>query len=492
VSVADLYLVDARSLPLRAPARFAGLTLSNVWATAVVALSVGVTFMFRMSSIDLVYHLRAGEAILSTHGAPSVDAFTFSMAGRPWLDQQWGAQILLALVYRAGGWVGMALFHAALVGATFWFLWLACRARGASARLSAALTMSGFVVCFYNAGMRPQTMAYPLFTGALWILADRRAHPRRLWVLPAVMVVWANVHGSFPLGLVLIALSWAEDRRDHAATKNTTLAVGVIGLFATLVGPYGLGVWRYAIGISTNERILGHVEEWAATTIRSADGALFFLSALAVVVLLARRGVKTDALTLVWLGSFFLLGLSAARGEVWWGFVFPVTMAGLIVEEPRSPEDERGSLMMNLLVVTTLIAFVAVLSPWVRDRIDPSSGETALLSYAPQRMVDAVQRVAPADARLFVTLPYASWFEYASPTNPMFVDPRIELFPDDVWDDYFAVAEGHEGWQGIVDRWGVDVIVMAPGDATIVALLQNDPGWRLAYRDTSGSVFVRA
>src|SRR5206468_2077650 len=163
------------------------------------------------------------EAILATHGAPSIDAFTFSMAGRTWLDQQWGAQVLLALVFRAGGWAAMGFFHAALVGATFWFLWLACRARGASARLSATLT---------------------------------------------------------------------------------------------LVGPYGVGVWRYAIGISTNERILGHIEEWSATTIRSADGALFFVSALAIVVLLARRGTKTDWLTLAWLGSFFLIGLSAARGEV--------------------------------------------------------------------------------------------------------------------------------------------------------------------------------
>jgi hypothetical protein len=477
-------------MPIRA--RFAGLTLGNVWATAVVALSVGLTFMFRMSSIDLVYHLRAGEAILSTHGAPSVDAFTYTVAGRAWLDQQWGAQVLLALVYRAGGWVGMATFHAALVGATFWFLWLACRARGASARLSAALTLSGFVVCFYNAGMRPQTMAYPLFTGALWILADRRAHPRRIWILPVVMLVWANVHGSFPLGLVLIGLAWVEDQRDHETRKNSTLVVGVLGLLATVIGPYGLGVWRYAIGISTNERILEHIEEWGATTVRSIDGALFFITALGVVVFLARRGKKTDVLTLVWLASFLLLGLSAARGEVWWGFVFPVIMAGLIVEKPRSAADERGSVPMNLLIVCALVVFVAVLSPWSRDRIDPSSGATTLMAYAPQYLVEAVQREAPAGARLFVTLPYASWFEYASPTNPVFADSRIELFPDDVWDDYFAVAEGDEGWQDIVDRWAVDVIVMAPGDVTIVGLLEKDPGWRLAHRDTSGTVFVRS
>lgn len=473
-------------------ARFGRLTLSNVWATAVVTLSVGVALMSRMSSVDLAYHLRAGEAILSTRGVPSVDTFTFSVAGRVWLDQQWGAQLVLTLVSRAGGWVGLAMFHAALVGATFWFLWLACRARGASARLSAALTLSGFVVCFLNAGMRPQTMAYPLFTATLWILAGRQAHPRRLWLLPILIAVWANVHGSFPLGLFLIVLAWVEDRRDHAATKNSTLPVAVVGLLATVVGPYGIGVWRYTIDVSTNERILGYIQEWGPTTIRSIDGALFFLSALASVAFLARRGTKTDVLSLVWLGSFFLLGLSLARGEVWWGFVFPVTMAGLIVESRSSTAaEQRGSLVMNLLVVSALIAFVAVGLPQFRDRADPSSGSTSLLSSAPQRLVEAVQRESPPHARLFVTLAFASWFEYASPANPVFVDSRIELFPKDVWADYVAVIGARVGWQGILDRWRVDAIVLQAGDSTIAAMIEQDPAWRLVYRDGSGTVFVR-
>ena len=328
-------------------ARLGGLTLSNVWATAVVTLSVGVTFMFRMSSIDLAYHIRAGETILATHGAPSIDAFTFSMAGRPWLDQQWGAQVLLALVYRRGGWAAMGFFHAALVGATFWFLWLACRARGASARLSAALTLGGFVVCFYNAGMRPQTMAYPLFTGMLWILADRRAHPRRLWVLPVVMVVWANVHGSFPLGLVLIGLSLGS-RIGVTARRRSTRRLSV-GVHRT--GRHG---WRARTGSACGatrsasrrtRRILGHIEEWAATTIRSPDGArLLRLGARIVVVPGASGARRPEWLTLALARNrSSLLGLSAARGEVWWGFVFPVIVAGLIVEKPVAPEDERGN-----------------------------------------------------------------------------------------------------------------------------------------------------
>ncbi len=114
------------------------------------------------------------------------------------------------------------------------------------------------------------------------------------------------------------------------------------------------------------------------------------------------------------------------------------------------------------------------------------------MAYAPQRLVEAVQLDAPVHARLFVSLPYASWFEYASPANPVFADARIELFPDAVWDDYFAVTDADERWQNIVDRWRVDAIVLTPKDATIAAKLTDDPGWRLAYHDGTGSVFVRS
>ena len=458
---------------------------------------MGVTFLFRMSTIDLTYHLRIGEAILATHAVPSVDTFTFSVAGHAWVDQQWGAQVVLALVARMGGWAAIGAFHGALVGVTFWFLWLACRARGASARLGAALTLGGFVVCFLNVGMRPQTMAYPLFTATLWILADRRARPRRLWILPGVMVVWANVHGSFPLGLVLIAVAWAEDRRDGANTERSTLRVAAIGFLATFVGPYGAGVWRYAFDISTNSRIVGHIQEWAPTTIRSIDGVFFFGSALFVVAFLARRGAKTDVLSLAWLAAFFLLGVSTARGQVWWGFVFPVAIAGVIDGDRHASsaveerDEEAGSRMMNLVIVTALIAFAAVGSPWLHDRPDPSGGSSSLLSNAPGNLAEAVRGEVPSDARVFVTAAYTSWFEYASPEYRIFVDSRIELFPEHVWTDYVAVIDAHDGWQEILDRRRVDAIVLRPEDGRIVALLADDPEWRMAYRDGTGSVFVR-
>ncbi len=467
--------------------------MDDVWASAVVLLSLAIGSMFQLRSVDLAYHVRAGTAMLSSGHLPGVDSFTFTAAGRAWLDQQWLAQVIIALGYRAGGWPAVAILHAALVGTTFWFLWLACRARGASARTSSVLTFCGLAVNFLYTGMRPQTMAYPLFTATLWILAGRRTHPRRLLLLPPLVAVWANLHGSFVLAPALIGLTWLEDRRDRLETATSTLVVGIVSLLATLVSPYGIGAWRYAIGITTNARILGMVQEWQATSVRTVDGAVFFLSVLVVVGYVVRREGRPDTLCLIWLGAFFLLSLPAARGLVWWGFVFPVVIAGLAKREAGSATrtERRGSPSLNAMIVLAMVAFVAVELPWAHDRIDPSSGSSSLLGFAPQDLVDATARSIPSGARVFVSQPFASWFEFALPSNPVFVDSRIELFPSRVWNDYLDVMQAREGWQSILDRWHVDAVVLREVDNVLESHIAQDPAWHLVTRSDDGSVFVR-
>ena len=76
---------------------------------------------------------------------------------------------------------------------------------------------------------------------------------------------------------------------------------------------------------------------------------------------------------------------------------------------------------------------------------------------------------------------------------PVFVDSRIELFPSSIWDDYLAIGGAREGWQATLDRWDVDAVVINPDqDGELLAHIADDPGWRLAFHDDSGSVFVRA
>jgi hypothetical protein len=83
------------------------MTLPRLWAFLAIALPTLAALIAAMSTVDLTYQLRAGAQILSGQGIPSVDTWTFTAAGQPWFDQQWGAQVILAAVYQSAGWTGL-------------------------------------------------------------------------------------------------------------------------------------------------------------------------------------------------------------------------------------------------------------------------------------------------------------------------------------------------------------------------------------------------
>lgn len=464
--------------------------MAHVWIVIVVATPMISAFMSQVSAVDLAYQIRAGDIMLRTSSLLRTDVFTFTVPGRQWLNQQWGAQLVLAVTHQLGGWNGIALLYAGLTSIAFTFVFLACRRRGASTRAAALLSVAGFWVARQNLAMRPQLIGVVLFSLTLWILAGRRTGPRGLWALPALMLIWVNVHGSFVLAPLLLGLAWLEDRKDSPETARTVLAVGALSLFATLANPFGPGVWAYAAGIGTNPTIARTVTEWAPPTIREYSGVVFFASALIVTGYLVRRKEPVAWSQLLWLASFFVLALPALRGVVWWGLVFPFVLAGLVARKPEA-DAERGSPLMNALLAASIVAAAIVVMPFWRG--SSPTGGPAFLSQAPVNLVRATQNGVPPGSRLFVSQTYASWFELTLPTMPVFTDSRIELFPTSLWNAYLDIGSAREGWQAQLDRWDVDAVVINPDqDGALTTHIEDDPAWRLAFEDENGSLFVRS
>jgi hypothetical protein len=471
------------------------LTIDRIWTLIAVSIPVIGGLALSMSTVDLTYHVRLGEQLL--HGSfPRTDLFTFSAAGAAWTDQQWLAQMILALVHRAGGWNTVLLLKAGMIGVTFGLVFAACRASGASARAAAGLTVASYLMSSENLGMRPQLFAVPLFAATLWISCTRRQHPRRQWAIPVIVAIWANVHGSFVLGPLLVGLDWLEDRHDRSPGSRQTLAVGLASLAATLLTPFGWRVWTYTVEIGANHTITRLVSEWEATTIRSLAGAGLFASVAFVVWILARRSPAVPWPTLLRLLVFLVIALPAIRGVIWWALAAPVIVAGLlrprrVPADPLTEADLRGSPLVNRVMAVVLLAALVVVLPWWRT--GPESEGPPILDQAPEGLAAAAARVSASGDHLWVDQVWGSWFEYRLPDRPVFVDSRIELFPERVWTDYLDVANGREGWQDVMDRWDVDVMVLSPGQSgALVDRIVDDPGWRQVYRDDEGSVYVRS
>jgi hypothetical protein len=462
--------------------------LDLAWASLSFLIPSIVSLLSKMSAIDLAYHLRAGEEIL--HGSiPRVDTYTFTVAGVPWLDQQWLAQAVLAFVHRFGGWPTLLATQSLLVGITFWLVYLAARAAGAKPRTGSLLTIAGFVVSSPALVLRPQLLAMPLVALLLLAAAGRDAHPGRLWLAPVLAALCANIHGSFVLFPLIAGLAWLDDRRRRRPEAGRTLLITGVTALATVLTPFGPRVWMYVYDVSTNPVIRTTITEWAPLTLATVPGWLTILSAFGVIAYLTRRREPTPWTALVTLAVFFLLALSAQRGIVWWGMVTPVVIGGLLATRPSEVQVETptaGPRLPAYAIVGTLISALIALAPWWRG-----STYDRFLTGAPPGLTQAVAANLTPGTRTLVNQPWGSWFEFAVPDVPVFVDSRIEIIPDDVWHDYGQVGFSGAEWEDVLDRWHVQAIV-ASTDWDLLPTLRADPGWRELYADDDGALFVRA
>ena len=475
------------------------MTLARLWAFLAVGLPVLASLIGNLSAVDLAYHLRAGEMTLDTGRIPMTDTFTFTAAGASWMNQQWGAQVILAAVFRVAGWTGLVVLRAGLIGLTFGLLFEACRRRGIDLRRAAWLTLGAFIVSAVALALRPQLFGMALLALTLLVVADRQAHPGRLWTVPLIVLVWANVHGSFFLGPVVLGLAWLEDLHDRVPNPHRTLAIALVSAAAALVNPLGPGVWAYAAGLTTNPFVTSRITEWQPTTLRTIPGILFFGSAALVTVLLARRRLATTWPTILWIGVFFAIGAYAIRGVAWWPLGAAVAVAGVLATSPAAgpgPDDartaaapvrrERSSPVNLVIVGLIVVACVALLPTWrpVDARLGAPAG---LVGDAPPGITASLRELTKPGDRILNPQPWGSWFEFALPHTLVAIDSRIEVFPADVWTDYELIRSGEAGWQETLARLDPTWIVATDDEDAFVPRLEA-AGWHDAFHDDDGTI----
>jgi hypothetical protein len=302
------------------------------------------------------------------------------------------------------------------------------------------------------------------------------------------VALWANVHGTFVIGPLVLGLTWVGDVADRSPTARQALLITVLSVLAACVTPFGPAVLSYAAGLSSNASVTTLVSEWQPTSIRTAAGLLFFASALAIVALLARRGRATDWPTLLWLGAFFAIGAYAERGIAWWSLAATVAVTRLV--EPIHARDRSEPALIRRInvgaAVAIVLAGVALLPVW--RPIDAGTRAPAgMLTDAPPGVTSALRDVVRPGDRILNAQRWGSWLEYSFPGSLVAVDSRVEIIPAKVWRDYESVLAGRDGWHDIVESWGVTTVATP---ATEVRLRDElvAAGWQLVYSGPDGHV----
>src|SRR5262245_25907890 len=210
-----------------------------IFAVAIFALHRGF-----LSDPDTYWHITTGKWILTERAVPRHDIFSYTAVGRPWVNIEWLAQIILFSIYDWFGWRGLVLLCALVIALTFVLLYaLLARELRPTVALGAAALSLAFASSHFLA--RPHLLTLPIivvWTAFLARASDENRRPS-FWLLP-LMVLWANLHGGFTLGLLLAAGFGLEATIAAPSTDRRRVAIAWLSFLAaallvSCVTPYG-------------------------------------------------------------------------------------------------------------------------------------------------------------------------------------------------------------------------------------------------------------
>lgn len=464
---------------------------------------------------DLWDHLNYGQHIIETRSISDTEPLLHLCRGVRMVNIPWLAQVGMAAIDNRFGLTGLQFGYGLLIAMCLAVIsWR-------SVRMSHS-AIGGIIACgiFLKVNLdqllviRPQLIGVSFYCIVVAWMFGRQKHSRFSWIaMPLMYALWANIHGSFSIGLMLMGLAGIGrfgdvlaiskslrvallDREFHRTVLLTQLCAA-----AALFNPAGFAIYPEVFNVAGNPNI-GSMFEWDALTLRSAQGqsaAAAALLAFMVMKLSPRRMHCGEMLAFVVTG---LLAMWSGRMLNWWSPIAGIVIGTHLIASMRkttawlrNPQPSKPTglwTVVNLGLVWILFAFTSFGIQMIHGRVSAAdkmvSSETPLAAV---KFLDSEKKLPRG-----ISFIPAEWAGFAMNRGPKSIEPmvnlHVHLIPKQVWSDYIRLINGPSDWMSLMDEYGINMAVVdkdrQPG---LTRRIRENSDWTAKYEDHQAVVFLR-
>ncbi|WP_437187697.1 hypothetical protein SH668x_001103 [Planctomicrobium sp. SH668] len=488
-----------------------------VWLTLVLAGLYVYSNLLPIWHTDIWGHLSYGRWIVENRAVPQLEPLMPLSKGIPFLDLPWLSQIIGYGVVQRFGVTGLQFLNG--LGTTLAVGLLAICVYNRTGRLGAALlTLLVFYWGAYQQFLvfRPQLAGLVCFAVVFMMAASNQWRRWYLVALPIVFTAWANLHGSFIVGFLLMGafvVGRATDLYRHSRSwkiviSDRTLRGMVLAtqlsLAAVLLNPYGLAIYGEIFAVSRHPN-LETLIEWDPLTLRMKQGQAALVIALTLVALYRVSPRRVTAREVLLLCGFGIGMLWHSRMILWWSPVaaYYIGLHAAATFQKWWGTSDKPVKTGGVWTVASL-GIIWIAFAYTPFGIEVIHGRPKDAKAVEKRLHAAVSRSTPIEiadylnrnppvGMVFNTYEWGDYLLWAGPKGmQIFANSHAHLIPEEIWSDYHAISRLGVNWEDRLNRYSVNTVVVdqrSRGD--LIKALEKLTTWKKSYSDAKGAVFKR-
>lgn len=475
-----------------------------------------------LSDNDMGWHIATGDLIRASGTLPKYDSWSFSGSGQVWYNVSWLWDVVLSFVHENVGLQGLFVFTSALPALLVALLISSLHSRrvfGVNAMIFVAM-ITAYAMFEFATG-RPQIIGMFMALAFHHILHQSRTNPdtRKLFLLPLLMVLWVNMHGSFFVGLIIIGAYGLEAIYTiiRQQTDSVNFAhfpqyfsyfikaekkwfwrlfyVGVACVAAIALNPYGFSVIPDVLLRTSSSVITKYLVEWQPFLFGKIMGpSMWFVAILFFGNFRCNIPLADKILAIIWL----ILMLFSVR---YVGFLSilgaPYLAANLPVDDEKDENTRKLKAWINnrdySKVISALIPVIIIGSYFLL----PFLGKEHYVDKEEKSPLAAINYVIEhyPSKRLLNDYDFGGRIIYESKGSfPVFIDGRSNtVYSEKVLSDFLAFANMEKDWQKTIEPYRIDVILIANGRDFVKDYdkgFYNDQ-WEKVYSDKVATIYAR-